>query len=170
MRRIILSAFALLILAGCATTHPTVTDAPLIDAMAKRLDLSREVAWIKYRDNLPVRDAKREAEVIDRMTTLAASRGMNTAAVRKFFTAQIAASCAEQEHLIRKWKRGARLPAIPPRDLRTEVRHDIDAINLVLLDDLARTPSPHSLKASAAQILRSKGFDARVASLAAAGL
>ena len=145
---------------GCASAPaPAPQDSALVAAMAQRLELSREVALIKYRDNLPVRDPKREIEVLSNMSDLAAARGMSQGLVRKFFAAQIAASCAEQERLIQLWKRGRPLPALPPRDLRTAVRKDIDATNLAILNALDRswTPGP-SQRAYAADVLRGQGF------------
>jgi chorismate mutase-like protein len=138
--------------------------------MVQRLTLSREVAWIKYGANLPVRDAKREAAVLDSMASLAHARGMDVSVVRSFFAAQIDASCAEQESLIRKWKAGAPLPAGRPRELQGAVRRDIDAVNVAMLDALAGIHSAPMLRWSAIETLGDHGFDAEAVRLATAPL
>jgi chorismate mutase len=137
--------------------------------MATRLELSREVAWIKYRNLRPIRDPQREAEVINRMAALAASRGLDIETVRTFFAAQIAASCAEQESLIRGWSRGTRpLPSYLPRELQKSVRQEVDTINLALLDALSRPRT--DLQRQTSLHLQRSGFSAKAAKLATAPL
>lgn len=133
--------------------------------MADRLRLARDVAWFKYTHRQPIRDPQREAQVLDRISALAAARGMPPAPVRAFFTAQIAAACAEQEALIRAWRRGAPTPAAPPRDLRTAIRADIDAANLALLDALTQ-PARTASRAEARVTLRHLDFSAEAILLA----
>ncbi len=149
------------------------SEAPLVAAMARRLALAREVAWIKYLDTLPIRDAKREAAVLDEAAAAAAARGLNTGTARGFFAAQIAASCAEQETAIYLWRRGAPLPTYAPRSLRGGVRRDIDIENRALLDalaGLAQQPAEKDFRARAERALRSEGFSGRTVRLATAPL
>jgi chorismate mutase len=164
--RHLIPALLLLVLASCTTVPAPVSKDPLVEAMAQRLELAREVAWFKYTNHQPVRDPRREAEVIDRMAGIAASRGMNVPSVRTFFTAQIAASCAEQEHLLRQWQRGTPTPTTAPRDLRTAIRADIDATNLALLDALGRGSVRANLQSRAEATLRENGFASEAVALA----
>lgn len=159
-------ALLLLLLTACAVPPSSVPD-PLSEAMLRRLELAREVASFKYRHHLPVRDAAREAAIVDHLAALAVTRGQNPGAVRSFFTAQIAASCARQEELLHQWSRGLAQPASPPRDLRTEIRRDIDAVNLTLLQALDRPTPP---KARIERALRAAGYSAPVVKLATTSL
>lgn len=173
MHRVVLLLGSLILLGACAGVDfkPSSTEARLLDVLSRRLTISREVAWIKYLDGLPVRDPQREAAVLADMTSRAAAQGVNPAAAQKFFAAQIAASCAEQERWIRLWKHGAPLPSYAPRDLRTAVRAEIDAMNADLLDALTqvRLPQP-GLRAFAERTLRREGFSPRAGALASAPL
>ncbi|MDD5200196.1 MAG: gamma subclass chorismate mutase AroQ [Terrimicrobiaceae bacterium] len=171
MRRASFLVSLLLFAARAALPATTPAEARVIDAIAARLALAGEVAWIKYLDGLPVRDPRREAEVLDQMTVLAASRGMNASLAREFFAAQIAASCAEQNKLVHLWKRGAPLPTYAPRSLRGGVRTDIDAANRALLDAIARLgPPPKGFQAQADRTLRNRGICREAARLATAPL
>lgn len=173
MHRVALLIGSLILLGACAGVDfaPASSEARLLDAMSHRLEIAQEVAWIKYLDGLPVRDPQREAAVLATVTARAAARGINPALAQKFFAAQIAASCAQQERWIHLWKRGAPLPSYAPRDLTTGVRADIDATNADLLDALARTRLPRpGLRDFAERVLRREGISPRAAALAVAPL
>ncbi|MEO8205551.1 MAG: chorismate mutase [Chthoniobacterales bacterium] len=44
--------------------QPTSAEIRLVDLMALRLELSRQVAWVKYLNTAPIYDPKREAELM----------------------------------------------------------------------------------------------------------
>jgi chorismate mutase len=163
----------LLLLGACAGVPlaPSPVETRLIDAIAHRLEIAREVAWIKYLDDRPVRDPEREAAVLDSITARAAARGLNPQVVKQFFAAQIAASRVQQERWIHLWKRGAPLPSYAPRGLRSGVREDIDLLNEDLLDTLALIGPPRpGLRTWTERVLRQRGFCPRAAALATAPL
>lgn len=161
----------LLIAAGCAWRPPAAplpaAEARLVTALGDRLALAREVAWIKYRNGLPVRDPVREAAVLARVETDAPAARVRPEQARVVFAAQIAASCAEQEALLRQWRRGAPLPTLAPRDLAGGVRADIDRANTALLAALAAAePVSPDFRLRAEADLRSWGFSPAAARLA----
>jgi chorismate mutase len=173
VHRVALLLGSLILLGACAGVDfkPSAAESHLVDAMSRRLAIAREVAWIKYLNGLPVRDPQREATVLVTVTNQAAARRIHPAVAQKFFAAQIAASCAQQEHWIHLWKRGAPLPSYAPRGLRSGVREDIDLMNRDLLDALARVRLPRpGLRSAAEHALRREGISPRAAALATAPL
>lgn len=135
--------------------------------MEQRLEIARHVAWSKYQDNLPVKDARREAALMDSLVKQGRAAGVPEARVRIFFGAQIEASCEVQAHLIHKWKRGATLPTYPPVDLKKDIRPKLDAISAEMLVLLRKVgPNQPGLPMYAWQVLRKNGFSWRVAGLA----
>jgi chorismate mutase len=147
-------AIALLILlSGCclgtrSSFQANPPEARLVQLMTQRLAIADEVAWIKYTSQLPVRDAKREAEVLAQLTTLASQSGLSEATAQRFFLAQIKASRTQQEYDIRRWKSGATLPATPPKNLKTDIRPKIDAVDQELIGTLAKVSQPRAGLAS----------------------
>jgi hypothetical protein len=89
------------------------------------------------------------------------ARGLPASTVRRFFQAQMAASRMVQADLMRYWKEGNPLPAAPPRDLKREVRPQLDAFNTGLLTQLAEAgPAARGpeLKARATRYLLARGL------------
>ncbi len=135
--------FALvLMLAGCASRPepawaPSTAQTLLVELTTTRLLLAREVAWIKFRDGLPVLDRQREAESLARVVALGVGQGLPPNQVRRFFRAQMAASRAYQSHLISQWNKGGPLPLLPPRNLAQDIRPEIDNLNRQILTQLA---------------------------------
>lgn len=168
----------LLAVGGCAAPKKTTTPSPaddvrLVELMAQRLEVAREVAWVKFQNNLPVRDPKREAELLGSLTNRAGALGVSPKVAERFFSAQIRASCRVQEELMRYWEHGGTLPALPPRDLRHDIRPRLDVLSQALLEELAavsRGPRKPGLAGSARNVLRERGFSPAVAGMAAAPL
>ncbi|MEX1118392.1 MAG: gamma subclass chorismate mutase AroQ [Terrimicrobiaceae bacterium] len=134
--------FLALILVGCASRPdpawtPSPAQAELVNLTTTRLELAREVAWIKFRDGLPVLDRKRESESLDRVVALGVEQGLSAKFVQRFFQAQMAASRAYQSRLISQWKDGGPLPLLPPRSLTQDIRPEIDSLNRQILAQLA---------------------------------
>ena len=102
---------------GCASPQArpglasTSAGARLAELMARRLEISRHVAWVKFQNHLPVSDTRRKAELLASLVRRGEEIGLPPEDVETFFAAQIRASCVEQRDLIFRWKRGAALPA-----------------------------------------------------------
>jgi chorismate mutase-like protein len=163
------------VLSGCVqfggrqTFAPSPSETQLVEAMAQRLEVSRHVAWVKFQNNLPVRDVRREAEVLAAVVRQGTNEGLGAKVVQRFFAAQIRASRGEQAHLIASWKRGGSLPAYPPWDLNRHIRPKIDAINRDMLQAL-RTPPRPGFRRYACTFLRQQGSCREAASAAVAPL
>ncbi len=141
-------AFTVLI-AGCAspteekTFSPTTGEPQMAELMARRLEIARRVAWVKFQNGLPVSDPKREAEMLASLVHQGEQLGLPSGEVEVFFKAQIRASRQVQENLIRSWRRGAPLPAYPPWDLRRHLRPELDKINSAMLALLKAQRAQH---------------------------
>ena len=176
-RPFVATVLALLVgfLSGCVLTEPkeafvpTPSENRLIEAMVRRLDLSRQVAWVKFQNNIPVSDPKREAEVLASLVTKGNELGLAPRTVELFFTAQIRASRTIQSELIGAWKHGATVPAFPPWDLKRHIRPRLDAVSNDMLAAL-RTPPQRGFRHFAYKSLRQRGFSHAVASAAVAPL
>jgi chorismate mutase len=139
--------------------------------MGRRLSVADDVAWIKYSNQLPVRDTGREAEVLGRRAALGAQAGLDPIDSAKFFALQIRASRAQQEGDIRRWRAGATLPAREPQSLRDDIRPKIDLIDRELISALERSGLPNDDLAAFAEIAFRRGGSSRAASrIAAAAL
>lgn len=163
------------LLAGCAHTEPKAAFVPtpsenrLVEAMVRRLDLSKHVAWVKFQNNIPISDPKREAEVLASLVKKGQEQGLAPRTVELFFTAQIRASRTIQGELIGAWKRGAALPAFPPWDLKRHIRPRLDAVSDEMLGALRAAPQP-GFRSYAYKVLKQRGFSHAVASAAVAPL
>ncbi len=172
-------AFAVLIACvvfGCAGRQrfsPAPAEIRIVELMAHRLEVAREVAWIKFENNAPVKDPRREAELLASLVAQGSQAGIPAPLVESFFGAQIRASRQVQSGLIFGWKRGRPLPAFPPRDLRRDIRPQLDRISADLLRELAggagRCGNP-ALAGYAERVIRARGFSWYVARIAAAPL
>jgi chorismate mutase-like protein len=159
-------------LAGCQAS-PTLGagDAVLVDLIARRLELGRDVAWSKFNRGAAIVDAPREKAVLASIVSQAARAGIDSRPATTFFNAQILASRQLQEEVIDGWRRGLPRPDAPPANLVTDIRPRLDAIGEKMIAALAAAgrPSP-SRVAAIEKALGAKGFSAAVARLAAAGL
>ncbi|MEI6338419.1 MAG: gamma subclass chorismate mutase AroQ [Verrucomicrobiota bacterium] len=168
-----------LVLSGCAGSapkaalEPSPTETRLVELMTQRLELARQVAWIKFQNQAKVKGVKREAELLASLEQKAAAIGLARETARVFFQAQIQASCQVQQGLISGWKRGGVLPAIPPLDLQRDIRPRLEAISEELLRDLVvitRTPPDPGLARSAERTMVARGFSGAIAREASAPL
>ncbi len=175
LRRSFIAMCCLALVGGCATPaskssyHPTLPQKRMVELMGNRLDLASQVAWVKFRDTLPVYDPKREAELLAGLVSKGEAKGVPALQVEAFMKAQMAASRAIQKTLIRSWSRGGTLPAYPPFDLKRDIRPKLDAISdemIVLLPAVGQSPAFASY---AAAELSNRGYR-RVATLATAPL
>jgi len=156
-------------------THysPKPDEAWLVEMIAQRLELAREVAWAKYGDRKPVSDAAREKAVLDAVVPMGVQAGLPEKTVRTFFSAQIAASRHVQEEFIHRWSHGGELPAIQPVGLERAIRPQIDLLNaqiIATLSRLAKKPPGPGFARYAEVSLRERGISRAAASLATAPL
>src|SRR4051812_31907649 len=94
--------------AGCH--HAPISDGNatvLVDLMAQRLAVARDVAWNKFNTGAPILDAPREQAVLTALVSQAVRTGVARETATQFFTAQIAASRQVQLELIEGWQRGS---------------------------------------------------------------
>jgi chorismate mutase len=147
-------------------------DTRLIELMAQRLDVSRDVAWTKFNSGAPVLDPPREQVVLTALVGQATRAGVGREAAERFFTAQIAASRQVQTEWIDGWKNGRPRPATPPLDLANAIRPRLDGIGEQMVAALAaRFVRPaNDLSTRAKVALEAKGFSQAAAAIAAGGL
>jgi chorismate mutase len=139
----------------------------LTDLVEERLALAEKVAWVKFREGLPVEDRVREEEFLTRVETMAGERGYPVAAARRFFAAQIEASKREQRRLLSGWDRGQPLPDWGALSLRADVRPQLDALTPALLDAWAASFDAPGLRWQVYRLLREAGRSPAVARAAA---
>lgn len=145
-------AWALLLATGCspAATSPvarqdqasaraaTANAERLLGLVRERLLVMHDVARWKWRDRQPVQDAQREAALVEQTKQRAAKLGLDAGLAVRFMGAQMAAAKMVQQEDMARWE------AQPPpaeerlRDLKTELRPQIDRLNAGLLESLAR--------------------------------
>ncbi|MFZ4774731.1 MAG: gamma subclass chorismate mutase AroQ [Terrimicrobiaceae bacterium] len=155
-----------LILTSCSTPPLPEESEPVVDLMAERLVLARDVAWAKWASGLPVRDPAREAIVVERLMRQGEIAGLEELSVLRFVKAQIEASCLEQESWMAKWGKDTPLPAGDPPALES-LRQRLDRSSALLLAEWAGTPST-SPAAVRARLLPSV-INPRSAAVAASG-
>lgn len=175
--RFFLPLLTLALFSSCATTPKQISVSPaetsLTELMASRLEISREVGWIKFLNHIPVRDPEREAQLITRMVTEGQALGLKPQTVEAFFKAQIKASCQVQAESIRYWNRGGTLPTYAPRDLKRDIRPALDQIGAKILRELARIEAQKTtsgFESYAYHLLRQRGFSSTVSRIAVAPL
>lgn len=170
-------AFAVLMV-GCVNPtanrafSPSAAEVQLADLMARRLEIARHVAWVKFQNGLPVSDPQREAELLASLIRQGSQMGLAAGEVEIFFQAQIRASCRVQEELIGSWRRGATLPAFAPWDLRRHIRPKLDEISAGMLAalKLQTAAGRRGFGNYAATVMRQRGFSWSVARAATAPL
>lgn len=165
--------------AGCAHApkapafHPSAPQARMTALLVQRLELSRQVAWVKFQNNAPVRDPQREAALLSSLTEKAVRSGLPPAFAGRFFQFQMKASRQLQSGLIHGWTRGTTLPALPPLDLQKQIRPRLDQVSTEMVQLLVQLrpslPDP-AFAQYARTVLRQKGFPWQVADSAVAPL
>lgn len=153
-------------LSGCAT--PTLSDdaLPVVELMAARLEVAKDVAWIKRVENLPVRDAVRERAVVDRFVAQAESVGFEPGPATRFIRAQIEASCLQQEWWLSQWNGNVSTPPGEPPPLE-RLRARLDSLSARLLAEWAAVEANPPAAAAVRAELISKGFSPAASTAAA---
>lgn len=73
--------------------HIDALDDKIIDLLAARTDIIREVGKLKFRENIPSVLQDRVEEVINRAAARAGEKGMDPALARKLYTILVDYSC-----------------------------------------------------------------------------
>ena len=116
---------------AAAADAPRPVDA-LLGLMRQRLLLQHEVARYKWHARLPITDAKREQELLDRAEAQARDLGLEPGFTREFFRAQMRAGKLVQQADFDAWQRGDSTPPAAGPDLKA-LRLQIDGLNGMLL-------------------------------------
>jgi chorismate mutase len=168
---------------GPSPTPPAVAKAPdrafdgLLGLIRTRLELMHDVARYKWAAKAPIEDPARERALLDDVAERGRALGLDPAAARSFFAAQIEAAKLVQRADFARWEADHRGSVGDPPDLVGVLRPRIDALNRDLLAALADA-RPLALDRDAAARLRSRadqvlvgdGIDAAVRAAALAPL
>jgi chorismate mutase len=141
----------------------------LAGLLGQRLALAEKVAWVKFREGLPVEDREREEALLSRVEELAATERLPGPEARRFFAAQIEASKREQRRLLRGWDRGKPLPEWGALSLRDDVRPALEELTPMLLGSWAKVRLVPGWRWQIYRELRAAGWSWSVA-WAAAGI
>jgi chorismate mutase len=117
----------------------TVRWTPLIEAVSARLLIAAQVALTKWNSGKPVEDPQREQAVIARAVRDAPAYGLAGDYAAAFFADQIEASKVIQYSLLADWYRAGSAPEEPSPNLATEIRPELDALHVRLLQALSAT-------------------------------
>ena len=121
------------------SVSPARALAVLVD---ERLALMPDVARYKWNRKQPIEDLPRERALIDSVRGQAIERGVSPERAAAFFAAQIEASKVVQRELFARWQTQEQGPFDNVRDLATEIRPRLDALNPRLLEALATVEGP----------------------------
>jgi len=114
---------------------------PLTDLAASRVQIADKVAAAKFGTGQPIEDPVREQQILDTLVAKSVTLGLDPAATRRFFRAQIEANKVVQRGLFARWTVHPEDQPTTRPDLATEVRPVLDQIDAGLLAQLAATPS-----------------------------
>lgn len=109
----------------------------LLDLVARRLELMRDVAAHKWHNDLPIEDREREAVVIEQAVQDALRHGLTVDGSRAFFSLQIEAAKEIQRHWFGVWGQGTGPAAAP--DLDEVVRPELLRLGSAMLAAAAST-------------------------------
>lgn len=150
----------------------------LVELMGQRLELMHDVARFKWVGGSPIEDPVREQALLEDVARRGRDLGLDEAATRAFFTAQIEAAKIVQRADFERWRGGLETAPATAPDLKGVLRPRIDALNRDLLAALAKIrsqverlgqrPDPAEVGRQANQHLRPERLppDARSAAIA----
>jgi chorismate mutase len=126
----------------------------LVASTAQRLELAKTVALAKWDSGGKVEDPAREKQVIENAEKDAQAKGLDPAAVGDFFRAQIEANKLIQYSLLSGWLAEGKAPPHGPVDLAKQIRPQLDAIQIRLIDELAKTADLRSDQSCGVRVAR----------------
>jgi chorismate mutase len=150
---------ACLILALFSATARTSADPleSLIDTSAQRLMLARQVALAKWDSGAAVEDASREEQVVESAVRAGEAKGLDKALVSGFFKAQIEANKIVQYSLLADWQRNGGAPKHSPINLVTNIRPELDRMQVELVMELSEISATRNSRTCRASIAKSVG-------------
>ncbi len=157
------------LVSGCSTGRLPEAGEPVVGLMAERLEIAKDVAWAKWANGLPVRDAARERALLEKMALQAEMTGLNGAAVTRLMRAQIDASCLQQEYWMNTWRQGQGLPPGEPPTL-DKLRIRLDSVSSLLVAEWAALAGKPLPAGAVKQRLVSAGVTPKAAAVAASGV
>jgi chorismate mutase len=142
----------------------------LLGLMRSRLDVMHDVARWKWASKAPIEDPGREAALLGDVADRGVALGLDPAATRAFFAAQIEAAKLVQRADLVRWEADRRAPEGEAPDLARVLRPRIDSLNRDLLAALAEArPRPgmgieaaRRIRDRAKEILAGNGIDGAV--------
>jgi chorismate mutase len=174
---VLLLVGSLLVLPGCTSdpsapisiparsAHQETAVDPLLQLMARRLALMRDVARWKWNAGKPIADPEREMALLDTVARRACHHRLDPALVRAFFTAQMEAGKQVQQADFERWRTAGQPPFDDVRAL-ADIRRELDELSEALLVTLAdaqphlETPAGRRLLEKRAQVvLTGAGLD-----------
>ena len=173
--RLAACATFLILLTGVAQAaaqfaDPVADITRVVELMDRRLDLMPEVVTAKWLASQPIVDTAREKVVLDRSVATASSLGLDERAVRRLFELQIAMAREVEERQLKKLRGPEHANLTKPRDLRTQLRPELDRIsrNLVVAvylaaDELAQ---PGNVSLLGTRLMRLQRYDIDTAHIA----
>ena len=109
----------------------------VIELIEGRLLLMKSIAAHKWRNDLPIEDPGREAEVLDSSVRGGLTHGLTRPSATDFFQAQINAAREVQQYWFDRWRQGAEVPDDVP-DLESELRPRLNALGELILAAASR--------------------------------
>lgn len=164
MRRIALTVMLALASPACQRApRPAAAEAVpdqaidrLLELMRSRLDIMHQVAHGKWISKAPIEDPAREAALLEDIARRGVALGLDPAATRAFFAAQIEAAKLVQQTDLARWAADGRPPGGEAPDLARVLRPRIDSLNRALLAALAEAGVRPAKDAEAARRLRGR--------------
>ncbi|WGI17987.1 chorismate mutase [Methanonatronarchaeum sp. AMET-Sl] len=77
-------------------------DQEIINLIHKRTAMAGDIAKIKDKNDIPIRDDQQNKKVISRATEMAVEKGIDTGSVKKIFETLIEMNIEKQENLLGK--------------------------------------------------------------------
>lgn len=156
-----------LLVAPVSAAQPRSTLTDLVDATARRLEVADPVALSKFHSGQPVKDPRREQQVIDAAVAEATALGVvDPAHVTAVFRDQIDASVGIQYARLSQWTLDPASAPVPAEDLAAS-RAVLDAVNRELVTLLAEEREALSSPMCRTELVRAedavaagRGFDA----------
>jgi chorismate mutase-like protein len=140
--------------------------------MVQRLDWMDEVAQNKLLNSLPIKNEKREAELLEAMIELGTQSGLPAVAVDEFFKGQILAARTYQEEWLSSHSISSK-GRVEILDLTQTVRPALDALGREMIDGLVKdrqSKQQERIIRTARAKLTSAGYSSAVTTHALRGL
>jgi chorismate mutase-like protein len=109
----------------------------MTNIMAMRLRLMPEVAMHKWNNQLPVFDAAREEELLDKLTQMAMEFGIAEEAAKQLLQGQMDVAKKWQEEMISQWRHDHVGVFSNARDLHHEIRPEVAKFSKAMLEHVA---------------------------------